>query len=336
MIFCSWYKSTVIISKEYVCATGTSYSLRTAPLHKKNIYLVRLYIVTDFFMCGKRLTLKERELIENQVSCGQSFRAIALMLGRSHTTVLREYRKHPKYCAQRAHRERLGPAVPKLSQSRSLRHYVQAKLADGWTAHTIAYALQTRETHRVYVSDNTIRARYPVATIPCVPGNTRKRTENTPIPYGLWEVDLTRDGDDVYFIAIESTSRHLYGELLQSDFHMCVQSAYFRLIDKYGPSHFREVRMDNTHPMRLVREASQHNKIYTPLQPLHQPWDRGRVENAIRCFKKFLRIHQSPETALHMCNTRPMRALHGETPEEVFTRLFSDHERHRRAHSSTA
>lgn len=267
-------------------------------------------------MPRQRLTPADLELIDNQTSFGVSYRSIARDIGCSHTTVMRAMKRIPR--------------MRKLTHSRSLRHYVQEKLAHGWTPHRIAYASTLDYDIQSSISAPTIR-RYYRDQLPPRPVYINARRPDpvtaglsTPV-FGSWELDLTYQGEQVYFIAIECTSRHIYCELLLSDFSMCVQSAYSRLLCQYPRSVFRTVAMDFTGAMQDVRHASEHHGIHITPTPYASPWSRGRVERAIRSFKGYLRIHQDPQVAVRHYNAQRMQVLDGRTPLDVFTTYLIQH-----------
>jgi IS30 family transposase len=102
-------------------------------------------------MPGKRLTLEERQFIQEARRDGLSFRAIGEELGRPHTTVSREVeRNRQANGAYRAvvaqHRARLRARRPKafkLSRHRRLARRIERLLARKWSPEQIAVKLRS-------------------------------------------------------------------------------------------------------------------------------------------------------------------------------------------------
>lgn len=94
------------------------------------------------------LSLEQREEISRGLVAGDSFRAIAARLGRSHTTISREVNRHggrQQYRAAAAHaqaqRNRARPKAAKLATNRRLRDQVLAWLEDDWSPEQISHRL---------------------------------------------------------------------------------------------------------------------------------------------------------------------------------------------------
>jgi IS30 family transposase len=116
------------------------------------------------------LSLQEREEISRGIACGQSARAIARALGRSHTTIAREInrcggrRRYRAHAADRdAWRRLRRPRPTKLELCLELRRVVSERLQEDHSPEQIAGSLRLRypDNEAMHVSHETIyRALY--------------------------------------------------------------------------------------------------------------------------------------------------------------------------------
>lgn len=95
-----------------------------------------------------RLSLAEREEISIQLSMGESYRTIALQLGRSPSTITREYARNTgatgyrAVTAQRKAAQRYRRKSRKLVACSSLRHYILTGLRKQWSPQQISARLK--------------------------------------------------------------------------------------------------------------------------------------------------------------------------------------------------
>ena len=115
--------------------------------------------------CSLRLSLDEREEISRGIAQGESLRSIALLLGRSSSTVSREVRinggcgQYRAVAAHRASRKRAKrPKVMKLEECPRLRETVEEKLSLWWSPAQISLWLESEypEDEEMRVSHETI------------------------------------------------------------------------------------------------------------------------------------------------------------------------------------
>jgi IS30 family transposase len=106
----------------------------------------------------RRLSLEEREVISLQLTMGNSFRGIARLLGRSPSTLSREYARNVSsigylpYSAQSRTQQRHQRSDRKLAVNKKLRQYVISSLRKQWSPQQISASLIEE-----YPNDRTMR-----------------------------------------------------------------------------------------------------------------------------------------------------------------------------------
>jgi transposase, IS30 family len=124
---------------------------RTAWVQGERVELSRVEQVID----ARYLGLLERERLKDLQSSGLSIRGIAVVVGRSPSTISRELRRNTVsrhgYLAHNAHRasvkRRQRPRISTLAADGPLRDYVVAKLAKRWSPEQIGHRLRRDYPH---------------------------------------------------------------------------------------------------------------------------------------------------------------------------------------------
>jgi IS30 family transposase len=276
---------------------------------------------------GRRLSVEERRFIQVGRRDGLSCRAIAVELGRPHSTVSREVARNllanNAYLAQVAqHRTEVRARRPKafkLACHRGLARWVERRLVRGWSPEQIAVGL--RRDHpddpRWWVSAETIYGSLYVQgrgglraelTAHLKSRRTARRHGNGPgqipdrinisarpaeaddraVP-GHWEGDLVMGGRSTQVgMLSERTTRYTLLFKLPDKTAPTVRDALERII-KTLPDHLRRtLTWDNGKEMaHHVQLRLAANIDIYFCDPAH-PWQRGTAENTIGLVRAYL------------------------------------------------
>lgn len=303
----------------------------------------------------KYLSASERDEIEILHNKGYSARSIAKALGRSPNTVSYELKRTPKT----AYRAKLGGQYArtkvmyrrlefsKIESTPKLKRYVIESLAKGWNPDEIGGRMK-REKKPWYASKSaiykwleTIRGeRYKKYLYAYRPGRRQKKPKGlyvqikhmTPIEtrmlsatnrsrYGHWESDLvvskrgTRGGLSVH---LERKSRYYRVEKVSGLSSAEKQKTLEHLAKEFS---VQSITFDRG------RENARHYELDIPTffcNPYHS-WEKGSVENANKCLRRFLPkktdLSIVPEEEIQrivsMINNKPRKILDYQTATEV-------------------
>lgn len=270
-----------------------------------------------------RMTKQERDRIAVLRSRGLTWRLIAHRLGRSHSSLLREWRRNGRgrlYLSHRAQEQ----AVHRLRESHrrkrlktyALREDVETLLRQGWSPEIIAGRL-ARQMGRPVISHEAIyqwiyaEARYLIG---CLVRSHPKRwpryysphakrgrriPERVPIAQrpleaqtrqqsGHWETDLLVDrGSGALQVTVERQTRYTRVQKLSRKTAAVSSAALFQIFSSVPKPLRRSVTYDNgPENVEHLRLAPLGLRSYF-CEPYHS-WEKGTVENTNGLLRRFL------------------------------------------------
>lgn len=270
----------------------------------------------------KHLTLKERERIGVWRSRGLSFRAIAVMLGRSPSSLCREVNRNSRhgYWASTAHeraqkREQHSHKRRRL-KDQAIRHEVEQMLNKGWSPELIAGRLRQERPQWLTVSHEGIY-QWIYAERPDLVGHLlrahpkRKRrwkasSRKIRIPDrvsiqerpacvnqrqepGHWETDLVvGPGRAALQVAVERASRYTRIGRIPCKTALESRQALERLLRPLPPKLRRSITYDNglENVEHVVLNSSLGTRSWF-CEPYHS-WEKGQVENTNGLIRRFV------------------------------------------------
>jgi len=322
----------------------------------------------------KQLTLEEREKIYTLKEQGLSFRSIGQIMGRSHRTVAREFRRN-RYVGQ----EYIPCKAQEISMKRSAKQRTKAPLKnpevflyvrrslreEGWSPELIAgrlpidingqtivhetiyqyiygkgkrYHLQeylTRSHKKRRIKTGRLvhksQSRIPNAImIDKRPTKTNNRSQA-----GHFETDLMEGPcgtRTALSVSIERKSRYSVIAKVGNKKSKTVQKVLqntlkpLQSLSKSVKPIVRSVTSDNGLENTRHTETSDELKINWYFCNPYHSWEKGSVENRIGVIRRFipkgtpLHIYKDKEiqNLENKLNSRPMKCLNFQTPEEVF------------------
>ncbi|MCA9353295.1 IS30 family transposase [Candidatus Nomurabacteria bacterium] len=301
----------------------------------------------------KHLSFEERFVIEKSLSRSIKIRDIAMLLGRSPSTISSEVnrnRVNGEYIADKAqHRSyikrwRSKRQCLKVSMDRFLVGFVEKKLIEKWSPKQISGYLD--KEHEITCSDKAIykfidsrclerylfwswnkkksgRKRYKYDN----PKDNRKYIKNRPVLVGVghWEVDFIVSKKSTWslLVATDRLTKHTLIKRLPNRKHVTINHA---LSEMFNGQSLKTITTDNDiafNHWKVIEEQLNTNIYFT--HPYHS-WEKGLVENTnrwIRCFVPKKRdvstvTDEEIESILSFINDRPREVIDFRIPSVYY------------------
>ena len=274
----------------------------------------------------RHLTLEDREQIFLLKVRGLSLRSIARELGKDHSTIVRELKRHrfrglpsgyhPYRAWEEALKQKKRAASRPLLKDPLIQDYVTEKLKQGWSPEQIAGRLPqdhpgfsiSHETiyHWVYSKAKQLvpflARRHRRRRKKCFP----RKPQSLPIPYrtglgerpeaankrlelGHWEADsmVSRASKTAFHVLVERKTRLVKITRIPANNSMWVQEAIVAQLNPQPPQARRSVTYDNGPENYGHHLVNAALKIRSFFCAPYHSWEKGTVENTIGLIRRF-------------------------------------------------
>lgn len=272
----------------------------------------------------RHLSLRERERIAFWKARGRSLREIAFKLGRSHSSLSRELKRHRRSgsipyspsLAQEKARAKRGGAGRSILKGPMVRAYVREKIRLGWSPEAISGRLP-KERPGLKISHEAIyryiytnardlipflprrhKFRYPRHGLKkrrtVIPGRTplsrRPALIGTRKQFGHWESDAVGSGErrEALNVLVERKSRYVRITKLKRNTAWETSGAIIGRLKVYPRKARRTVTYDNG-PENVLHQAINRflgTRSYF-CEPYHS-WEKGTVENTNGLIRRYI------------------------------------------------
>lgn len=272
----------------------------------------------------RHLSLREREKIAIWKARGDSLRRIARRLGRSHSSLSRELKRHRRntssgYSPSLAHekaRTKRGGIGGRVLKGPEIRSYVREKILLGWSPELISGRLSL-EKPGLKISYESIyryiyfKARDLISFLPrrhkfryprhglkkrrtVIPGRTplsrRPAVIGTREQFGHWESDavVSHASLDVLNVLVERKSRFVKITKLKRNTAMETSGAIVGRLERYPDKARRSLTYDNGSENVLHQSVNRllGTRSYF-CEPYHS-WEKGTVENTNGLIRRYI------------------------------------------------